>query len=122
MSIVNYKGHVVLDTYVAPTMQVRAICDLTFGLFNNTYLSLLGDRLSYGDNGDRIRAPSLEYARVLPLDCLVLITAPIGKAVPFNTVQTHVANTIKGKVLVGHSIWNDLSGMWRTRTDIRPPV
>ncbi|KAJ3750513.1 ribonuclease H-like domain-containing protein [Lentinula detonsa] len=30
-------------------------------------------------------------------------------AVAFNTVQQHVANIIKGHVLVGHSIWNDLS-------------
>jgi hypothetical protein len=33
-----------------------------------------------------------------------------GDAVPFNIVQQHVANIIKGNVLVGHSLWNDLSG------------
>ncbi|KAJ7634226.1 hypothetical protein DFH06DRAFT_1003881 [Mycena polygramma] len=31
------------------------------------------------------------------------------EAVPFNVLQQHVANLIKGKILVGHSIWNDLS-------------
>ncbi|KAK0208089.1 hypothetical protein DFS33DRAFT_411026 [Desarmillaria ectypa] len=31
-------------------------------------------------------------------------------AMPFNSVQQLVASIIKGHVLVGHSIWNDLSG------------
>lgn len=31
---------------------------------------------------------------------------------PFNIVQQHVAAKISGKVLVGHSIWNDLSGLY----------
>ncbi|KAJ3721484.1 ribonuclease H-like domain-containing protein [Lentinula raphanica] len=30
-------------------------------------------------------------------------------AVAFNAVQQHVASIIKGHILVGHSIWNDLS-------------
>lgn len=33
-----------------------------------------------------------------------------GGAVAFSTVQQHVAGLIKGCLLVGHSIWNDLSG------------
>ncbi|KAG6334040.1 hypothetical protein ID866_5043 [Astraeus odoratus] len=28
---------------------------------------------------------------------------------PFDRVQQHVAELIKGKVIVGHSLWNDLS-------------
>jgi len=32
-----------------------------------------------------------------------------GKAMAFNAVQQHVANIIKGKVLIAHSLWNDLS-------------
>ncbi|KLO13981.1 ribonuclease H-like protein [Schizopora paradoxa] len=31
------------------------------------------------------------------------------QSMPFSTVQSVVAETIKGKILVGHSIWNDLS-------------
>lgn len=30
----------------------------------------------------------------------------------FSVVQSLVAETIKGKILVGHSIWNDLSGKY----------
>ncbi|KAE9408176.1 hypothetical protein BT96DRAFT_962844 [Gymnopus androsaceus JB14] len=30
-------------------------------------------------------------------------------AASFNQVQQHVANLIKGQIIVGHSIWNDLS-------------
>ncbi|KAJ6575030.1 hypothetical protein B0H19DRAFT_624101 [Mycena capillaripes] len=31
------------------------------------------------------------------------------EAVQFNVLQQHVANLIRGKIIVGHSIWNDLS-------------
>lgn len=34
----------------------------------------------------------------------------LADAWAFNAVQQYVANLIKGKVLVGHGIWNDLSG------------
>ena len=34
-----------------------------------------------------------------------------GEAWSFNAVQQYVANLIKGKVLIGHSLWNDLSGV-----------
>ncbi|VDB86484.1 unnamed protein product [Peniophora sp. CBMAI 1063] len=32
-----------------------------------------------------------------------------GRAYPFETVQNHVKSMIKDKVLVGHSLWKDLS-------------
>ncbi|KAM6498032.1 hypothetical protein JOM56_005980 [Amanita muscaria] len=32
-----------------------------------------------------------------------------NEVLPFAVVQQYVANLIKGKVLVGHSLWNDLS-------------
>ncbi|KAJ7580483.1 hypothetical protein C8J56DRAFT_961644 [Mycena floridula] len=32
-----------------------------------------------------------------------------GNAVQFSVVQEHVANLLKGNILVGHSLWNDLS-------------
>lgn len=34
----------------------------------------------------------------------------IAEALSFATVQQRVAQLIKGKVLVGHCLWNDLSG------------
>lgn len=33
-----------------------------------------------------------------------------GTAPAFNIVQQHVADKIKGKIIVGHSLWHDLSG------------
>jgi RNA exonuclease 4 len=33
-----------------------------------------------------------------------------GEAQKFDVVQRHVAEMIKDKVVVGHSLWNDLSG------------
>lgn len=38
-------------------------------------------------------------------------TVASGDAWPFSTVQQHVANLIKDKVIVGHSLWFDLSGI-----------
>ncbi|KAJ7599624.1 ribonuclease H-like domain-containing protein [Mycena floridula] len=32
-----------------------------------------------------------------------------GNAVQFSVVQEHIANLLKGNILVGHSLWNDLS-------------
>ncbi|KAJ7579473.1 hypothetical protein C8J56DRAFT_1059073 [Mycena floridula] len=32
-----------------------------------------------------------------------------GNAVQFSVVQEHVANLLRGNILVGHSLWNDLS-------------
>lgn len=42
----------------------------------------------------------------------LLFTRPVTSAdtPAFTQVQQHVADLIKGKVLVGHSLWNDLSG------------
>ncbi|KAF9270144.1 hypothetical protein L218DRAFT_976090 [Marasmius fiardii PR-910] len=71
IAIVDYRGQVVLEAYVAPTMKVSEYRTATTGI-EPAHLS--------------------------------------GKhALPFNTVQQHVANVIKGNILVGHSIWNDLS-------------
>lgn len=36
--------------------------------------------------------------------------APLDGALPFATVQQQVAAVIRGKVIVGHSLWMDLSG------------
>ncbi|KAJ7598343.1 hypothetical protein C8J56DRAFT_770482 [Mycena floridula] len=33
-----------------------------------------------------------------------------SNAIQFSVVQEHVANLLKGNILVGHSLWNDLSG------------
>lgn len=35
---------------------------------------------------------------------------PAGKARPFAEVQQSVADLIRGKVLIGHTLWHDLSG------------
>ncbi|ESK98005.1 nucleotide-binding protein frt1 [Moniliophthora roreri MCA 2997] len=71
IAIVDYRGQVILDTYVAPTMKVTDYRTQTTGI---QPVHLCG-----------------------------------RQAAPFNTVQQHVANIIKGHIIVGHSIWNDLS-------------
>ncbi|KAL5535483.1 hypothetical protein ACEPAF_3577 [Sanghuangporus sanghuang] len=71
VSLVNYRGTVILDVYVQPTMDVTDYRTSTTGI---------------------------EAKHLLP-----------DSAMPFNTVQSIVAEHIKGKVLVGHSLWHDLS-------------
>ncbi|KAF9015081.1 hypothetical protein BDQ17DRAFT_1229133 [Cyathus striatus] len=75
VSIVDYRGSVVFDKYVAPTMDVRrAVTDY------------------------RTSATGITQAHLYS-----------GDAWAFSVVQQYVASLIKGKILVGHSLWNDLS-------------
>ncbi|KAF8078724.1 hypothetical protein FPV67DRAFT_74741 [Lyophyllum atratum] len=69
--VVDYRGKVILDKYVSPTMQVTDYRTSTTGMTEAHLTS--GDIWS------------------------------------FHAVQQYVANLIEGKILVGHSIWNDLS-------------
>ncbi|KAL0951296.1 hypothetical protein HGRIS_008006 [Hohenbuehelia grisea] len=71
VSIVDYWGKTLLDTYVAPTMQVTDY---------------------------RTQVTGIEEKHLSS-----------SKAAPFSTVQNLISKLIKGKVIVGHSIWNDLS-------------
>ncbi|KAJ7580719.1 hypothetical protein C8J56DRAFT_794671 [Mycena floridula] len=84
VAIVDYQGQTVLDTYVVPTVQVTDYRTATTGI-QPSHLS--GKRLS----------PN--FADML---------GP-GNAVQFSVVQEHVAKLLKGNILVGHSLWTDLS-------------
>ncbi|PAV22343.1 nucleotide-binding frt1 [Pyrrhoderma noxium] len=71
VTLVDYRGNIVMDYYVQPTMPVTDYRTSTTG----------------------IEAKDLNSS----------------SALPFNTIQSLVAQEIKGKILVGHSLWNDLS-------------
>ncbi|KAI0094056.1 hypothetical protein BDY19DRAFT_982822 [Irpex rosettiformis] len=71
VSIVDYRGHVIMDTYIQPMMHVT------------DYRTAV--------NGIEARHLSAANAR------------------PFAEVQHDVANCIHGKVIVGYTLWNDLS-------------
>lgn len=71
VAVVDYKGEVVLDTFVAPTMEVSDYRTTTTGI-----------------------EPSHLLSPEIP---------------SFGRVQQHVADLIKGKIIVGHSLWHDLS-------------
>ncbi|KAI6047701.1 hypothetical protein EDC04DRAFT_2919286 [Pisolithus marmoratus] len=71
VAIVDYKGDVILDTFVAPTMEVSDYRTTTTGI-----------------------EPSQLLSPEIP---------------SFDRVQQHVADHIKGKTIVGHSLWHDLS-------------
>jgi len=71
VSLVGYRGNILLDVYVRPTMPVT----------------------DYRTAATGIEAGHLNSEQ----------------AMPFNVVQSLVAETIRGKILIGHAIWNDLS-------------
>ncbi|KAI0703565.1 hypothetical protein BC835DRAFT_1404068 [Cytidiella melzeri] len=71
VSVVNYRGHVVMDTYVQPLMHVT------------DYRTAI--------TGIEPRHLSSANAR------------------PFAEVQQDVANLLREKVVVGYTLWNDLS-------------
>ncbi|THH09464.1 hypothetical protein EW145_g1982 [Phellinidium pouzarii] len=71
VSLIDYRGNTILDTYVHPTMPVTDYRTSTTGI----------------------------EAKHLNSD----------SAMQFNAVQSLVAEYIKGKILVGHSLWQDLS-------------
>ncbi|KAH7883513.1 hypothetical protein F5I97DRAFT_1813689 [Phlebopus sp. FC_14] len=71
VSIVDYRGNVILDTFVSPTMQVSDYRTATTGI-----------------GPSDLQSPNIPS---------------------FDRVQHLVADVIKGKVIVGHSLWHDLS-------------
>ncbi|KAF9229206.1 hypothetical protein BS17DRAFT_792179 [Gyrodon lividus] len=71
VSVVDFRGNVLLDTFVSPTMQVSDYRTATTGIETSHLL-----------------APDIPS---------------------FDRVQQHVADLIKGKVIIGHSLWHDLS-------------
>ncbi|EIW86792.1 hypothetical protein CONPUDRAFT_46102 [Coniophora puteana RWD-64-598 SS2] len=71
VSLVNFRGETLCDTYVAPTMPVTDYRTATTGIDPKTLTS--------------------------------------SSTPKFQLVQADVAQLIKGKIVVGHSLWNDLS-------------
>ena len=91
VSIVDYRGEIILDTYVSPTMQVSDYRTATTGI-----------------------EPSHLLSREFLIRNLTLYSFVTSADTPtFTQVQQLVVDLIKGKVLVGHSLWNDLSGEHR---------
>lgn len=97
VSVVNYNGHVLLDTFVKP---VEPVTD-------------------YRTQWSGVRAQDLvDGAADYPLSIArahrVLITASLRSiplfdaAMPFKEAQTRVSNLIHNRILVGHALRNDL--------------
>ncbi|KAF8640507.1 hypothetical protein AX17_000169 [Amanita inopinata Kibby_2008] len=71
VALVDYRGHIVFDKFVAPTLPVTDYRHSTTGMSEADLYS--------------------------------------SEAWTFTAVQQYIANLIKGKILVGHCLWNDLS-------------
>ncbi|KDQ12782.1 hypothetical protein BOTBODRAFT_112533, partial [Botryobasidium botryosum FD-172 SS1] len=93
------------------------------------YVSLSCQSVGIGSGGTipmLARATVVDYRGTILLDCLVQPTQPVvsyrttttgfkaehfleDRMVPFHTVQASVAELIRGKVVVGYSLWTDFS-------------
>jgi RNA exonuclease 4 len=93
VAICNYRGATLLECYVVPTMAVTDYRTSTTGITS----AHLSSRKSITDTETYLfPAPTRRPCK-----------APARK---FDEVQCLVAEIIKDKVIVGHSLWNDLSG------------
>ena len=101
VSIVDFRGNVILDTFVAPTMQVSDYRTTTTGI----------------EACHLLACESVFNILLRPLNTVIyryLISTDVADTPLFERVQQHVADLIKGKVIVGHSLWHDLSGRVHT--------
>jgi RNA exonuclease 4 len=86
---VDFQGAIVLDKYVRPTMEVVDYRETTTGIKQWQLFS------SMSCVHCAFQAQTRTCAE---------------EAVHFSVVQQFVATMMKNKIIVGHSIWNDLSG------------
>jgi hypothetical protein len=101
VAICNYRGTILLDCYVLPTMSVTDYRTSTTGITPAD--------LSSGKGTENIVLLLWALTRP-PNTCLRQADAK-----PFDEVQRSVASIIRDKVLIGHSLWNDLSGEYCNR-------
>lgn len=100
VSLVDYRGNVILDTYVRPTMPVTDYRTASTGIEAHHLVSGV-------------------HTHICTFFALTLDPFPSHHASPplkdsalqFSAVQTLVSGFIRGKILVGHSLWHDLSGV-----------
>ncbi|PPQ70501.1 hypothetical protein CVT26_014008 [Gymnopilus dilepis] len=85
---VDYRGTIVFDKYVQPTTTVTDYRTATTGI--------TAAHLSSGKS---------LFDNVI----LYVLNCPTADAWTFSTIQNYVSNFFRGKVLVGHSLWNDLA-------------
>lgn len=93
VSVVDYRGQVIVDTYVRPTAKVVD--------YRGAVTGIEAHHLTSGEN-ERTPAEPRTYRLTIPLST--------ANAKPFDEVQQDVANLLHGKVIIGYALWNDLSG------------
>ncbi|KAI0257474.1 hypothetical protein BJV78DRAFT_39591 [Lactifluus subvellereus] len=99
VSICDFRGAILLECYVVPTMAVTDYRTSTTGI---TPAHLSSRKPPPPQN------PKSYFAFKVDLE---LTRHPCkATATKFTDVQRNVADIIKDKVIVGHSLWNDLSG------------
>lgn len=89
LAVIDYRGKVVLEHFVAPTSPVSDYRTSTTGLTES----------------------HLHSSRPLLLQFLPLTdVSAAGKTISFETARQRVSEAIRDKVVIGHALWNDLSG------------
>lgn len=86
VSIVNSFGVCIYDKFVLPTETVT----------------------DYRTRFSGIRPEDLQEGTATCVGVCIPFSCATGKAVPFKQVQKEVADILKGRVLVGHAVHNDL--------------
>ena len=97
--MVDYRGNILLDRFVKPTLPVS---DYRTGV---TGISQ-GD-LESGERGTFIFPDGTSPTDTLT-PCVLRLSA--DNALSFDDAQSEVAILIVDKIIVGHALWNDLSG------------
>ncbi|KAF8740638.1 hypothetical protein AX14_007779 [Amanita brunnescens Koide BX004] len=90
VSIADYRGNVILDTFVRPTHRVEDYRTAETGI-----------QYSHLVNGMYMRRKIISLCHLRPL---CVLEAPL-----FQDVQRQVAHIIEDKIIIGHSIWTFLS-------------
>ena len=95
VAIVDYRGGTVLDCFVKPTLPVSD--------YRTNVTGILPEHLQPG----KCRIPTLPGATSLTPSVFQRSTDHVPT---FDATQQLVASLIADKIIVGHSLWNDLSG------------
>lgn len=88
VAITDFRGENIYERYVAPTLQVT----------------------DYRTGVTGITEEHLSRYSIFPLRRPVIDLCYAGSAYKFSQVQRQVADIIRNKTIVGHQLWNDLSG------------
>lgn len=97
--IVDYYGVTLVDNFVKPTLPVSN--------YRTNVTGIKPEDLESGKHGTLILPDRTFPTLALTPQCPEI---SVDDAVPFDEIQARVALVIADKIIIGHSLWNDLAG------------